>query len=137
MLSAGLLQTEGIDADKQIKQAGFKKWKVYAKSPFGSVASVVEYLGCYTHQVAITKHRILSEYSVTFKYKDYDDGNKQKIGSLSIAEFLRRFELHFYPVAMLKSGTMAFYKTMVKRPGSMLFAKPWSCHHYHPRYRSR
>ena len=104
MLSTGLLQTEGIDADKQIKQAGFKKWKVYAKSPFGSVASVVEYLGRYTHKVAITKHRILSisEYSVTFKYKDYDDGNKQKIMSLSIAEFLRRFELHFLPRGYVK-----------------------------------
>lgn len=104
LLSAGLLQTEGIDVDKQIKQAGFKSWKVYAKSPFGSVASVVEYLGRYTHKVAITKHRILciSEHSVTFKYKDYADGSKQKTQSLSIAEFLRRFELHFLPRGYVK-----------------------------------
>jgi len=104
LLSAGLLQTDGIAVDKQIKQAGFKSWKVYAKSPFGSVASVVEYLGRYTHKVAITKHRILSisNHSVTFKYKDYQDGNKQKTMPLSIAEFLRRFELHFLPRGFVK-----------------------------------
>ena len=104
LLSAGLLQTDGIAIDKQIKQAGFKSWNVYAKSPFGSVASVVEYLGRYTHKVAITKHRILSisEHSVTFKYKDYAAGNQQKTMPLSIVEFLRRFQLHFLPRGYVK-----------------------------------
>lgn len=104
LLSQGLLQTEGMEVEKQIKQAGFKSWNVYAKSPFGSVAPVVEYLGRYTHKVAITKHRILSitDHSVTFKYKDYADDNKQKIMPLSIAEFLRRFELHFLPKGYVK-----------------------------------
>ena len=65
--------------EKQMRQARFKKWKVYAKKPFGSVASVVEYQGRYTHKVAITKHRILSitAHSVTFKYKDYQDVEKR------------------------------------------------------------
>ena len=104
LLAAGLLKTEGIPVAKQIKQAGFKSWNVYAKAPFGSVASVVEYLGRYTHKTAITKHRILSisQHSVTFKYKDYADSNKQKILPLSIAEFLRRFELHFLPGRFIK-----------------------------------
>lgn len=104
LLSQGLLRTEGIAVDKQLKQAGFKKWNVYAKSPFGSVAAVVEYLGRYTHKVAITKHRLLSitRHSVTFKYKDYQDGSKQKTMPLSIAEFLRRFELHFLPRGYVK-----------------------------------
>jgi len=104
LLSKGLLLTEGMDADKAIKQAGFKSWNLYAKSPFGSVASVVEYLGRYTHKVAITKHRIssITEHSVTFKYKDYADGNQQKTMSVSIAEFLRRFELHFLPRRYVK-----------------------------------
>ena len=104
LLSAGLLQTQGMEVDKQIKQAGFKSWNVYAKSPFGSVASVVEYLGRYTHKVAISKHRILtiSQHSVTFKYKDYADGNKQKTIPISIVEFLRRFELHFLPRGYVK-----------------------------------
>lgn len=104
LLLKGLLLTQGIDADKAITQAGFKSWNLYAKSPFGSVASVVEYLGRYTHKVAITKHRIIriTEHSVTFKYKDYADGNQQKTMCVSIAEFLRRFQLHFLPRRYVK-----------------------------------
>jgi hypothetical protein len=104
MLANRLLQTKGIDADEVIQQAGYKSWNVYAKAPFGNVASVVEYLGRYTHKVAITKHRILriTQTDITFRYKDYSDGNKQKEMSLSIAEFLRRFELHFLPKRYVK-----------------------------------
>lgn len=104
LLQQGLLLTQGIDTEKVIKKAGFKSWNVYAKSPFGSVASVVEYLGRYSHKVAITKHRIISitGHSLSFKYKDYADGSLQKIKTLSIAEFLRRFELHFLPRRYVK-----------------------------------
>lgn len=104
LLSKELLQTKGIDTDKAIKEAGYKNWNVYAKSPFGSVASVVEYLGRYTHKVAITRHRItgITAHSVTFKYKDYADYSRQKSMTLSIAEFLRRFELHFLPRRYVK-----------------------------------
>jgi hypothetical protein len=104
MLRKGLLKTEGIDVWKAIKKAGFKKWNVYAKSPFGSVASVIEYLGRYTHKTAITRHRIVSitQHSIIFNYKDYADGNRQKQMMLSKAEFLRRFELHFLPRGFVK-----------------------------------
>jgi hypothetical protein len=104
LLTKGQLQTEGIAVEELIQQAGYKNWNVYAKAPFGNVASVVEYLGRYTHKVAITKHRILciTESEITFKYKDYADGNKQKEMTLSIAEFLRRFELHFLPKRYVK-----------------------------------
>ena len=98
------LQPDDIGVEKIIKQAGYKKWSVYAKHPFGNVASVVEYLGRYTHKIAITAHRIISisEHSVGFKYKDYADGNKQKEMTLSHAEFLRRFELHILPRRFVK-----------------------------------
>lgn len=104
LLAKGLLQTKGINADEVIQQAGYKNWNVYAKAPFGNVAFVVEYLGRYTHKVAITKHRILSitETDVTFRYKDYSDGSKQKEMTLPVAEFLRRFELHFLPRRFVK-----------------------------------
>ena len=104
LLLKGSLQTDGIAVDKIIKAVGYKKWNVYAKSPFGNVSSVVEYLGRYTHKVAITKHRIVAvtEHSLTFKYKDYADGSKQKTMTLSITEFLRRFELHFLPRRYVK-----------------------------------
>jgi hypothetical protein len=104
LLAKGQLKTEGIAVEKLIKKAGYKTWNVYAKAPFGNVASVVEYLGRYTHKVAITKHRIVSitETDVTFRYKDYSDGNRQKEMTLSIAEFLRRFEIHFLPKRFVK-----------------------------------
>jgi Putative transposase/Transposase zinc-binding domain len=104
LLAKGLLQTKGIHAEEVIQQAGYKNWNVYAKAPFGNVASVVEYLGRYTHKVAITKHRIISisETDVTFRYKDYSDGSKQKEMTLPIAEFLRRLELHFLPKRFVK-----------------------------------
>ena len=104
LLTKGQLQTTGIHTDDVIQQAGYKNWNVYAKAPFGNVASVVEYLGRYTHKVAITKHRIINitEADVTFRYKDYSDGSKQKEMTLPIAEFLRRFELHFLPKRFVK-----------------------------------
>jgi hypothetical protein len=52
---------------------------VYAKAPFGSPHAVIEYLGRYTHKVAISNHRISSindEGTVTFDYKDYADEGK-------------------------------------------------------------
>ena len=104
LLSQQRLNVNGIDTDKLIKQAGYKKWNVYAKAPFGKVATVVEYLGRYTHKIAITAHRILSitAGSVIFKYKDYADANKQKQMTLSHTEFLRRFEQHILPRRFVK-----------------------------------
>jgi hypothetical protein len=104
LLANRQLQTEGIAVEELIQQAGYKSWNVYAKAPFGNVALVVEYLGRYTHKVAITRHRIISitDADVTFRYKDYADGNKQKEMTLSIAEFLRRFEIHFLPKRYVK-----------------------------------
>lgn len=104
LIQKGKLQLNGIDTEKLIKEAGYKKWNVYAKRPFGNVRCVVEYLGRYTHKIAITSHRItgISEENVKFKYKDYADGNKQKEMGLSIPEFLRRYELHILPKRFVK-----------------------------------
>ncbi|MDQ2863644.1 MAG: transposase, partial [Bacteroidota bacterium] len=83
---------------------GQKKWNVYAKAPFGGPAQIIEYLGRYTHKVAITAHRILQidDSQISFKYKDYADGNKQKVMRLSHEEFLRRFEQHILPKSFMK-----------------------------------
>ena len=53
-----------------------KKWVVYAKRPFANTNSVIEYLGRYTHKIAISNHRIINVNSgaVTFSYKDYRKG---------------------------------------------------------------
>jgi hypothetical protein len=74
-------------------------WVVYAKRPFGSPKHVVEYLGRYTHKVAISNHRLLDiqNDSVTFRYKDYRHESKVKFMALNPIEFVRRFSLHILP----------------------------------------
>jgi hypothetical protein len=104
LIQKGQLQIKGIDTKKIIEETGYKKWKIHAQSPFGNVGSVVEYLGRYTHKIAITTHRIISisEDCIRFRYKDYADGDKQKEMTLSVKEFFRRFELHILPKRFVK-----------------------------------
>jgi len=74
-------------------------WIVFAKPPFGGVQQVFQYLGRYSHRVAISNHRLLSmdEGKVAFRYKDYRDGARWKVMTLAAEEFLRRFLLHVLP----------------------------------------
>jgi hypothetical protein len=81
------------------------QWIVYAKQPFGGPAQVVEYLGRYTHKVAISNHRIKAvdqACNVSFEYKDYADAGKKKLMTVSGPEFLRRFEQHILPKGFVK-----------------------------------
>lgn len=73
-------------------------WVVYAKDPFAGPGSVVEYLGRYSHKVAISNHRIvkIDEQGVSFRWRDYRD-NKEKLMQLDGVEFLRRFSQHILP----------------------------------------
>jgi hypothetical protein len=75
------------------------EWVVYAKPPFGGPQQVIEYLGRYTHRVAISNHRLvaLAESRVSFRWKDYRDQQTQKVMTVSAAEFIRRFLLHALP----------------------------------------
>lgn len=86
------------------KKAFRTKWVVYAKRPFGSPKTVVEYLGRYTHKVAISNHRLLDVNSdtVTFGYKDYRHQGKQKQATLAGIEFLRRFTHHILPSGFVR-----------------------------------
>ena len=79
-------------------------WIVYAKRPFGGPKQVVEYLGRYTHKIAISNHRItnLTSDQVSFRYKDYRDAAAQKIMTLSAVEFIRRFSLHILPKGFMR-----------------------------------
>jgi Putative transposase/Transposase zinc-binding domain len=80
------------------------RWNVHANAPFGGPAQILEYLGRYTHKTAITAHRIkeITGTTITFSYKDYSDGKKQKQMSLSHEEFARRFEQHILPMRFVK-----------------------------------
>jgi hypothetical protein len=74
-------------------------WVVYAKPPFGGPEHVLHYLARYTHRVAISNHRLLavSDSEVSFRWKDYAHGSRQRIMTLAPEEFLRRFVQHILP----------------------------------------
>jgi len=94
-----------IDLKPSLFQQLFaKKWVIYAKSPFGGPKQVLEYLGRYTHKVAISNHRIkkIDTQTITFSYKDYKHGGKYKSLSLQKQEFIRRFALHILPKAFVR-----------------------------------
>jgi len=75
------------------------EWVVYAKRPFAGPGQVLDYVGRYTHRVAISNSRLVSmdDSKVRFRWKDYRDGNRQKIMTLDAEEFIRRFLIHVLP----------------------------------------
>ena len=87
-----------------------KDWVVYAKPAFGGAPQVLRYLGRYTHRVAISNHRLLSfdGAQVSFRWKDYAHGSKQRKMTLSADEFLRRFLLHVLPRGLVRIRHFGF-----------------------------
>jgi hypothetical protein len=87
-----------------------KDWIVYAKPAFGGPAQVLRYLGRYTHRVAISNHRLLSfdGEHVTFRWRDYAHGNKQKEMTLTALEFLRRLSHHILPRGFVRIRHFGF-----------------------------
>jgi hypothetical protein len=87
-----------------------KDWIVYAKPAFGGAAQVLRYLGRYTHRVAISNHRLLSfdGEHVTFRWRDYAHGNKQKKMTLTALEFLRRLSHHILPRGFVRIRHFGF-----------------------------
>jgi hypothetical protein len=81
-----------------------KDWVVYAKPPFGGPQQVLKYLARYTHRVAISNHRLLStdDGQVTFWWKDYANGDRQRLMTLDAVEFLRRFLFHVLPKGFVR-----------------------------------
>jgi hypothetical protein len=86
------------------RQFYHKKWVVYCKPPFNGVEGVLQYLSRYTHRIAISNHRIikLQDGKVSFHWRDYSDGDKEKIMTLNASEFIRRFLLHVLPDRFVK-----------------------------------
>ena len=100
-----LLKENLPDTDRAMLDVCYaQKWVVYCKPPFASAEKVISYLGRYTHRVAISNSRILSmqDGSVTFRWRDYADGNKMKIMTVTAEEFIRRFLLHILPSGFRK-----------------------------------
>ena len=81
-----------------------KEWVVYCKEPFKNAESVIQYLGRYTHRVAISNERIIKieDGKVTFKWRDYKDNNQMKEMTITTEEFIRRFLIHILPPKFMK-----------------------------------
>ena len=90
--------------EQLVTKLGKKKWFVYAKPPFGGPAHVLRYLGRYTHRLAISNHRLTAfdGQRVSFRWRDYAHGSKQRIMTLDAQEFLRRFFLHVLPKGFVR-----------------------------------
>jgi len=85
-------------------------WVVYAKPPFAGPTQVLEYLGRYTHRVAISNDRLVGVDAgqVRFRWKDYARGNRVRTMTLSADEFLRRFLLHVLPAGFVRIRHFGF-----------------------------
>jgi len=85
--------------EQLIEELGDKDWYVYAKPPVGGPEHVLGYLGRYTHRMAISNHRIIAfdGEHVSFRWRDYLHGGKQRVMPLDAVEFLRRFFTHVLP----------------------------------------
>ena len=79
-------------------------WVVFAKLPFANPRSVIEYLGRYTHKIAISNYRLKKHENskVDFTYKDYKHGSVTKTMQLDDMEFIRRFSLHILPRCFIR-----------------------------------
>lgn len=116
-------QNEHLLFDEQIQQAYGTKWVVHCEPSLARADHVVEYLGQYTHRVAITNHRILNitDREVTFLAKDYRDGKTQKPVTLEGIEFLRRFCMHILPRRFVKIRRYGIYNHTLKRNQNLQF----------------
>jgi hypothetical protein len=94
-----------------------KQWIAYTKQPFGGPEQVLEYLGRYTHRVAITNNRIvaLAKAKVTFTYRDSCDENKAKQLTVNAEEFIRRYLLHILPSGFMKIRYFGFLANTNKK----------------------
>jgi len=93
-----------------LRQSCRHKWVVYAKRPFGGPEHVLNYLGNYTHRVAISNHRLtaLADGTVSFRWRDSAHKNKQRVMTLRVEEFLRRFFLHVLPAGFVRIRHFGF-----------------------------
>ena len=112
MRQTGTLEYHG-SAAALAEDSGFKSligelyktgWVAYAKAPMGGPAQVLKYLGRYTHRIAISNRRILNiaDGKVTFTYKDRQKNDQEKVLTLSVEEFIRRFLMHVLPAGFHK-----------------------------------
>ena len=108
------------ELSKELMSALYKQdWVVYAKAAFMGPQSVIEYLGRYTHKIAISNHRIQNieaDGKVEFSYKDYKHANVKKMMTLEGPEFIRRFSLHILPRGFVRIRHFGICSSSVSSP---------------------
>jgi Putative transposase len=118
-----------------------KEWVVYAKPPFGGPQQVLNYLGRYTHRVAISNERLLSlqDGQVSFRWKDYRHPQRPKVMTVFADEFIRRFLLHALPTGFQRiryygllanchrAGKLELCRQLLAAPLSDLLPQPEAC----------
>lgn len=123
-------------------------WVVYAKKPFGGAQKVLDYLGRYTHRVALSNDRILdlSNGQVTFQWRDYRAKQKYKSRTMTISadEFIRRFLIHTLPPGFqriryfglfanrFRKNKLALCRKLLSNPVIELLSNPTDCHQFAP-----
>ena len=124
MRSSSALGTEQ-EFDRLVESLSKTKWIAYAKRPFAGPEQVLEYLGRYTHRVAISNNRILSanDGKVVFTYRDRSRNNALRTMTLSADEFIRRFLLHVLPKGFMKIRYFGFLANTNKKQAILLLRK--------------
>lgn len=112
------LIADSVAFDLLLARCGATEWVVYCKPPFGGPRQVLTYLANYTHRIAISNSRIVSfdGQRVRFRYRDYAHGNTEKILSLDVDEFLRRFLLHVPPRGLVRIRYYGFMANRKRAP---------------------
>lgn len=109
-----------------------KEWVPHCKKTFNGAQSVINYLGKYTHRIAISNHRIISmdDSSVTFSVKDYREGGLWKELTLPGVEFIRRFLMHVPPVRFVRIRHYGLLCSRTKNSNLTLCRNLLGCKHY-------
>ena len=114
-------KTESAGSEKvfgeMIHTLSVNKWIAYAKQPFAGPEQVLEYLGRYTHRIAISNNRLsaVENGQVTFTYRDRSSNNEKKAMTLTTDEFIRRFLLHVLPKGFMKIRYYGFLSNIKKK----------------------
>ena len=111
------LRKEWPQLEALYKQLFKKKWVIYCKHPFYGPSQVIEYLGRYTHKIAMSNHRIknIENQKVTFEAKDYRKGGQKYKLTLSSHDFIKRFALHILPKGFVRIRHYGILASAVKR----------------------
>jgi hypothetical protein len=100
-----------------LRQSCRNPWVVYAKRPFGGPEHVLQYLGNYTHRIAISNHRLigLEKGSLRFRWRDSAHQNKKRVMTLPVEEFLRRFFLHVLPPGFVRIRHFGLFANRLRK----------------------